>query len=43
MNLNPAIYFKEILDNQAKLALQEEPDKTCQQPIDGTCLEKIKE
>lgn len=43
MDSNPAIYFEEILDNQAKLALQEEPDKECQQPINRTCLEKIKE
>ena len=43
MDLKDAIYFKAILDNQAKLALQEEPDKTCQKTIDRTCLEKIKE
>ena len=43
MNSNTEIYYKAILDNQAKLALQAEADKSCHQPISRTFLEQIKE
>ena len=43
MNSNTEIYYKAILDNQPKLALQAEADKSCHQPISRTFLEQIKE
>jgi len=42
MDLKDAIYFKAILDNQAKLALQAEPDASQHQPIKRTLLEQTK-